>query len=376
MSDLLDGHRLFLSDRPRIDAFRRAIHTTIRPGDIVIDLGCGTGILGLMACEAGAARVYAIDGSGMIEIARAIARANGFAERIVHVAGHSADITLPERADALVFDQIGRLGFDAGLLDFGVDARRRLLKPGAAIVPGPVVLHFAAASSPVMRANIDFWRGTPAGIDASAALPTALNSGYPSNPEDIELLSEAAPSMTLDAATWNDETLSSRIRLRASRSGTADGLAGWFVADLAPGVTMTNAPDAPHRINRRFAFLPFSHPIDLAAGEELVATLRLLPTENVLAWDVSRADGRDRMSHSTWKGMLPVADFLHQTAEDAVPVLTPRGRARGTVLALCDGRRPVAAIERALLEAHPDLFASSRDAAVFAAEVLSVYAKA
>ena len=73
MSSVIDEHRTYLSDHARLAAYTAAIYEAVRPGDVVLDLGCGTGILGLLACRAGAARVYAIDSTGMIEVARRLA---------------------------------------------------------------------------------------------------------------------------------------------------------------------------------------------------------------------------------------------------------------------------------------------------------------
>lgn len=375
MSLLLDEHRQYLADRHRVDALRRAIHATVQPGDIVLDLGCGTGLLGLMACEAGAARVYAIDNSGMIEIARAMARASGFGDRITHIGGHSLAVDLPERADVLVFDQIGRLGFEAGLLEFALDARKRFLRPEARIMPGPVTLHLALAESAEIRSRIAFWDSRPAGIDTASARLTAENTGYPVEPADIVLRSPSAEILTLHAASWSDEPLEGHVTLRASSSARIDGLAGWFVAALAPGITMTNDPSAPDRINRRVAFLPLAQPIDLAAGDELRVTLRLLAADMILSWDVARPDGSSRQSQSTWKGMLPVREERARTRDDAVPRLTARGEARQTVLELCDGARTVIEIGRELRARHPALFPVDRDASVFTAEVLAVYGR-
>jgi len=53
----LDEHRHLLSDRARLADLQRAVSTLVRPGDVVVDLASGTGILGLMACRDGAARV-------------------------------------------------------------------------------------------------------------------------------------------------------------------------------------------------------------------------------------------------------------------------------------------------------------------------------
>jgi protein arginine N-methyltransferase 1 len=332
-------------------------------------------VLGLMACEAGAARVYAVDHSGMIEIARAIARVSPYGGRITHIAGHSSAIDLPERAAVLVFDQIGKLGFEAGLLEFALDARRRLLTPDARVMPGPVTIHLALAASAEIRSRIDFWDTRPAGIDTSAARPTAENTGYPVEPDDIVLHSAPACAATLHAAVWNGELITGQVSLTAAADCQFDGLAGWFAAELSPGIVMTNAPDCETRINRRVAMLPFDRPLGVKAGDELRVSLRLLPAQMILSWDTARPDGSDRRAQSTWKGLLPERETLLRTRDDAVLTLTERGRARKDVLDLCDGVRSVAEIERDLLARHPGLFPSPGDASVFAAEVLTVYAR-
>ena len=117
MSLIVDEHRFYIEDRPRIDAFRRAIGEVVRPGAVVVDLGSGTGILGLLACEAGAVRVYSIEMTGMIEVARAVATRNGFADRIRWVHDESTHATLPERVDVVMCDQVGHFGFEAGVFE-------------------------------------------------------------------------------------------------------------------------------------------------------------------------------------------------------------------------------------------------------------------
>ena len=105
------------------------------PGAVVVDLGSGTGVLGLLACQAGAKRVYSIEETSLIELARDICQANGFADRIRFIKGLSTRVDLPEPADVILADQIGHFGFEAGLFDYFSDARRRFLKPNGVTIP-------------------------------------------------------------------------------------------------------------------------------------------------------------------------------------------------------------------------------------------------
>ena len=57
----LEVHRTMICDRVRTEGFRRAIDAVVRPGDVVLDVGAGSGILSMFAARAGAARVYAIE---------------------------------------------------------------------------------------------------------------------------------------------------------------------------------------------------------------------------------------------------------------------------------------------------------------------------
>ena len=76
-------------------------------GSRVLDLGCGSGVLSFMACEAGAGKVYAIEGGPVIDVARELAADNGFADRIEFLSGWSMEVGIPEPADVLISETIG-----------------------------------------------------------------------------------------------------------------------------------------------------------------------------------------------------------------------------------------------------------------------------
>src|SRR3989442_247493 len=98
-----------IHDRVRTNAYAEALRTSVNPNSVVLDIGTGSGMLALLACKAGARRVYAIEVSDAIQVGRELAAANGFAERIEFIQNLSTRLTLPESADVIVSDLRGVL---------------------------------------------------------------------------------------------------------------------------------------------------------------------------------------------------------------------------------------------------------------------------
>lgn len=378
MSLIIDRHREYLRDTVRVDAFAAAVRERVRPGNIIADVGAGTGILGLLACQAGASRVYAIERSGMVTLATEIAAANGFADRIVPVHATSDLARLPEPVDGIVTDQIGHFGFEAGLFDVMADARR-FLKPDGWAIPGAIELVLAPIEDAEIRERLAFWSRPLNGLDFSAASEWALNTGYPKALEAAQLLGGAVRVARLECPGDHDDrsVLDLRATIVAERDGLLDAVGGWFVAELAGGVTLSNGPDASPRLTRRNLVLPLRDSIRVQPGDRLDVRVQIRPADLVVSWRVvaRTAAGERSASHSTLRGMLMTLDDLRRLAPESVPHLSPRGLARLTVLRLCDGCRALAAIERETYERHRALFRSPADAAVFVAEVVSRYSE-
>lgn len=373
MSRVIDEHRHYVRDRHRVAAYERALREVVKQGDVVVDLASGTGILGMLAARAGAARVYAIEEDGIAGLARQIAKANGLDGVITGVRGHSRAVTLPERGDVVVCDQIGGFGLEAGILELAAEVRECFLRPGGAFVPRALELVMAAVEHENLHARVRFWKSRPADFDYTPAHEIAANTGYPVRLRPEHLLSPPVCAATIDLGVAHTMPLQFAVTLSASRAGVLHGVGGWFVARLSPNVTMTNSPLSAERIFRRPIVFPLPEAVPVEAGTSIEVSMRIRPADTMYAWDVRVRDATYKQT--TLRGMLITREDLERTAPLYRPILTTRGVARLTVLRLCDGQHSLADIERAVYAEHRDLFSSPAEASTFVAEVVTRYGR-
>jgi hypothetical protein len=381
-SIILDEHRQYLADQVRVSAFCQALGEVVKRGDVVLDLGAGSGILGLLACRAGARRVYAIEAGEVIELARALWHANGFQDRVVFIKGTSTRVELPERVDVIVADQIGPFGFEAGLWEFFSDARERFLKPHGVMIPSRLELYVAPVECPEFSDRVEFWNDSPAGFDFRPVRSLAVNTAHPAQFGPDHLLGGPALLGSLDLSMATLPSLRSETRVATTREGTLHGLCGWFSAQLSNSICMSNSPLATNPINRRNVFLPIERPTLVGKGAHVGVMMHILPNERVISWkvDVGGDDNcrdqpqtprKSRFSHSTLQGMLLSQEHLRRTQPHFIPKLSPWGEAQRLVFALCDGQRTLSQIEQEVYRRHPKLFGSRGKAEAFVAKVIA-----
>ncbi len=102
-----------LVDSVRTEAFRAAILATVKPGDVVLDAGSGSGILSFFAAQAGAKRVLAVEFDPFLaQCLTQSARANGLQDIIEVICGDVCSAALPQRVDVFIAEMI-----DTGLID-------------------------------------------------------------------------------------------------------------------------------------------------------------------------------------------------------------------------------------------------------------------
>jgi protein arginine N-methyltransferase 1 len=363
----LDYHRSMLADVARTAALGRAIQARIRPGDTVLDLGCGSGILACLACRAGASRVYALDAEPVIELARALCRVNGFADRVILIHDRSTCATLPERVDLVVTETIGNLGLEEGILGWTADACQRFLKPGGRLIPESIALMAALVEAPEAYAGVSAWSDLPYGLDFSPARALACN-----NPRWLQLapeacLSEPALLGKVDLTCNRGDRFQGRVEVTAARAGICHGIGGWFRARLTESITLSNAPPLATP-SWNHGFLPLAQPLPVAAGEVFSLRLGVQGNGSLWQWEVRSCSAvglgdRPRPSQSTLAGRLLSMGELRRGAGKYMPRLGGKGEAHRFILESMDGSRSLDSIAAAAAARFPEIFTDQREAA-------------
>ena len=168
-------HRSMIRDEVRTTAFQRAIEAVVRPGDTVLDVGAGSGILSLFAARAGAARIYAVEQTTIAVLAQELAAANGVAEVVRVIQGDVMDVELPERVDVIVSEWLGGFGIDEGMLAPVIAARDRWLKPGGAMIPRSVTAWTALVHDRYLADAVAFLRHNPYGVELRDLVEKTVN---------------------------------------------------------------------------------------------------------------------------------------------------------------------------------------------------------
>ena len=278
----LEGYGKMLADTIRLDAYLEALRRSMVPDCVVLDLGAGPGILSLYACRWGARRVYAVESGDSIQIARELATANGYGDRIVTIQDVCSKITLPEFADVIVADLRGTLPFFCKSITSMMDARDRLLKPGGVMIPQRDVIWGTVVEEPeIYRKRILSW--DQSGFEMAAARQRAVNEMYKIRSNRQHFLAAPRELGCVDYPSVLTPRFRADACWPAERYGTAHGLCLWFDSTLAAGVSLSNAPDSPELIYGS-VFFPFPEPVELKTGDRITVKMRTDPVGDDYVW--------------------------------------------------------------------------------------------
>jgi protein arginine N-methyltransferase 1 len=344
-----------ISDTARIEAYSEALRRAINKDAVVVDIGTGTGIFALLACRFGARKVYAIEPSTSIELAKESAIANDFAGQIEFFQAVSTSISLPERADIVVSDLRGILPIFNGNLPTIIDARTRFLKPDGILMPSADLLWVALAEAPdAFKAIEEPWLRNSLEIDIRKGARYVANEIRSHKPCRDDLLTEPACWAQLDYSTLTSANISGSIDVRPSRPGVAHGLSMWFVAEFDGGPGFSSAPWENSTVYGT-AFFPLENPVKLNPDDLVTIDLNAYLTGDnyVWTWTTIVHESSQRTSKAISRQCnlysMPLSiSEIRKRASDYVPVLSHEGCIDRRALELMDGSHSLSEICAAL----------------------------
>jgi type I protein arginine methyltransferase len=364
----LEQYGAMIADRVRTDAYAEAIARAVKPGDVVVDLGCGPGWMTLAACRAGAKRVYALEIGESIAYARQVVVANGFADRACFVHGPSQKARLPEPANVIVSDLRGTLPLSNDGIAATNALRNRFLAKGGILIPERDVLYAAPVCMPDFYAQmLKPWESEPGGANMSAVLPSVLNTLYATQIKAESLVSDAEPWHTIDYQNGAaDSAATGTPTFHAARDATIHGIGLWFETVLFGDIGYSSGPGGATIYGQ--CFLPLLEPVPVREGQEMQVSLqaRLIGGKYLWCWDTvfeDQATGKKRrFSQSTFQSAAFSREVLQRREFGYVPTASEKTQASAWILLAMDGHRTMREIADEAARRFPGVFSSVEEA--------------
>lgn len=274
-------HARMLHDDRRTGDYLASIAAAVRPGNVVLDIGTGSGVLAVAAARAGARQVYAVEASDIAHVAQQVFEVNGVQDRVTLIPGWSRQVELPERADLLVAEVIGNEPLEEEILETTLDARSRLLLPDARLIPHtltllarPVVLPEAELRQRAFgRSAVERWQSLY-DVDFEPLLDAALPAPVHTITEG-EVVSTWPPAgppvvlATLDLARLENPSVEASVDLVVDQPGRVNAVAITFRAGLYEGICHTLDPWAWPASSWATSVWVLPDPIDVPSGSAL-----------------------------------------------------------------------------------------------------------
>ena len=380
MYDIVD-YALMTADRVRMEAYVEALRRAVTPDSVVLDIGTGTGIFALLACQFGARRVYAIEPGNAIFVAQELATANGYTDRIEFIQELSTRTLLPERADVIISDIRGILPLVRQDLSTLIDARQRLLAPGGVLIPQRDTLWATVVETTDQYHDYTSpLEDNVYALDLRAARNAVVNSWRKARPGQ-QMLTTPKCWATLDYTSIENPNVRSEVSWSVVRKGTGHGYCIWFDTLLAEGTYLTNSPMETQLVYGQ-AFFPWSEAVSLDVGDTVstVFQVSLVGEDYVWSWDTQILEqGTERVKANFKQSNFYGTPFgslnLEKREANYLPTLDEDGRLVGQILELMREQNSLGDIAERVHTAFPNRFADWQDAFNYVCDLSTQYSQ-
>ncbi|KAL6756287.1 protein arginine N-methyltransferase [Haematococcus lacustris] len=277
-------HEEMLKDHVRTRSYMNAImnNSFQFKGKVVLDIGCGTGILSLFAAKAGASHVYGIECSAIADQATQIVKDNGYDDKVTIIKGKVEEVTLPvDKVDIIVSEWMGYFLFYESMLDTVVYARDKWLAPGGIMLPDKATLHIVGIEDGEYKhEKIDYWDNVY-GFDFSCIKSLAMTEPLVDCVDPNQMATNTAQILSVDISQMKKEDAAFEVpfKLTAARNDYVHAFVAYFDITFSAGhkpVYFSTSPKAKSTHWKQTVFY-LEDVITMCAGETISGTLSSKP---------------------------------------------------------------------------------------------------
>lgn len=279
-------HEEMLKDTTRTLSYRNAIYQnpSMFKDKVVLDVGCGTGILSMFAAKAGAKHVIGVDMSNIITKAREIVELNGFKDKITLVQGKMEEVKLPfDKVDIIISEWMGYFLLYESMLDTVLVARDKYLVEDGKILPNKATMYVAGIEDgEYKQEKVGFWKNVY-GFDYTPFESVVMAEPLVDTVEFRAVNTNSCPIFDIDIMTVTKEELSfSRpFELVAHRDDHIHAFVVWFDIEFTQGHIPVRFSTGPHANYTHWKQTVFYTPdvLQVKTGDVIKGSITCTPTK-------------------------------------------------------------------------------------------------
>ncbi|XP_054259914.1 protein arginine N-methyltransferase 1-like [Macrosteles quadrilineatus] len=281
-------HEEMLKDEVRTLTYRNSMYHNkhLFKGKIVLDIGCGTGILSMFAAKAGAAKVIGIECSNIVEYAKQIVEDNNLSETITIIKGKVEEVTLPdgiEKVDIIISEWMGYCLFYESMLDTVLYARDKWLASDGLMFPDRATLFICGIEDRQYKDDKINWWDDVYGFDMSAIRKIAISEPLVDVVDPKQVVTNACLIKEVDLYTVvkEDLDLQAPFHLQVRRNDYIQALVTFFTIEFTKchkRIGFSTAPEAPYSHWKQTVFYLDEY-LTVKKNEEIYGVFSMKPNK-------------------------------------------------------------------------------------------------